>query len=653
MKPHFHSFSGRLTRSILLVMLVTMTIVSFLIFMFSAGGSLAMMKDHYQDILSITNEQLEGMLNLVETTSMNNVDEIHEHLDQPDNLYPVLANELKLNPHIVGMAVAFVPEHYQDKGYWFEPYAHRNADGTIYTRQLGSASHDYTQAEWYIQGIQTKAGGYWSEPYYDDTGAQEILCSYVLPVKDNQGKAIGVFCADISLTSLTERVKEFKLGAGISHLSFFSRNLLSKEELDAYCFILSRNGEFLVHPDPNRILHDNYFNHRNPKGSSSYEEIGIKMLAGENGNGVTRIDGVKSMVFYTPLKHTGWSAAVVVTLRSVILPGIMLGIFILLLQGLGLLIAAFFFRSSIKRDTQPLQYLVRSTNEVAKGHFDTQLPELRYHDEIHQLRDSFENMQKSLTTYVNELTEATSKQAAIESELHIASDIQNAMLPKTLPERVDMDIFASLTPAKTVGGDLYDFFIKDHQLFFCIGDVSGKGVPAAMVMAVTSTLFRTLAVKDDQPAAIMDTLNNSLAANNDSLMFVTLFFGILDQAGHLTYCNAGHDAPIVLGPDGKEEYLPVDSNVAAGVMPDFQFTQQEAQLSPGTTLFLFTDGLTEAENAQHELFGMDRTFEAAKAAMGSCPAEFVQKVTTSVHAFVNGADQSDDLTMMAIKYLGL
>ena len=632
-------------------MLVTMTIASFLIFLFSAGGSLAMMKDHYQDILSITDEQLEGMLNLVETTSMNNVDEIHEHLDNPDTLYPILANELKLNPHIVGMAVAFVPNYYPQKGYWFEPYAHQNADGTIYTRQLGSASHDYTKSEWYTQGIQHVSGGYWSEPYYDDTGAEEILCSYVLPIKD-KGEVVGVFCADMSLTDLTEKVKEFNLGGSISHLSIFSRTLLDKEELNAYCFILSRNGEYLVHPDPKRILHDNYFNHIDSKGNSNYEAIGFKMLAGEHGDGVARIDGLKSMVFYSTLKHTGWSAAVVVAQKSIVLPGVLLGIFILLLQALGLLVAAIFFRRSIRNTTQPLKYLVRSTEEVAKGHFDTKLPELTHYDEIHQLRDSFENMQQSLTTYINELTDATSKQAAIESELHIASDIQNAMLPKTLPERVDMDIYASLTPAKTVGGDLYDYFIKDHQLFFCIGDVSGKGVPAAMVMAVTSTLFRSLAAKDNRPAAIMENLNNSLATNNDSLMFVTLFFGILDQSGHLTYCNAGHDAPIVLGPDCSAEYLPVDSNVAAGVMPDTQFTQQEAQLKPGTTLFLYTDGLTEAENANHDLFGMDQTFEAAKAANGSSPTEFVQKVTTSVHAFVNGADQSDDLTMMAIKYLG-
>ena len=651
MKAQFHSFSGRLTRSIILVMLVTMTITSLLIFLFSSGGTLAMMKDHYHDILSITDEQLEGMLNLVETTSRNNVDEIHEHLDNPDDLFPILANELRLNPHIVGMAVAFFPDYYPEKGHWFEPYANKRPDGVVETRQLGSASHDYTQSEWYIQGSKVN-GGYWSEPYYDDTGAREILCSYVLPVKDAYGEQIGVFCADISLTTLTERVKEFNLGASISHLSFLSPSLQDDDELSAYCFVLSRNGNYLVHPDPNRILHDNYFNHRDEKGNANYETIGLKMLGGEHGDGVARVDGVRSMLFYTPLKHTGWSAAVVISLKSIVLPGIMLGIFILLLQGIGLLAAFLFFKRSIRRTTMPLKYLVRSTEEVAKGHFDTQLPKLYYYDEIHQLRDSFENMQLSLNTYVQELTEATSRQASIESELHIASEIQKSMLPKELPHGNGLEIFASLTPAKTVGGDLYDFFIRDHQLFFCIGDVSGKGVPAAMVMAVTSALFRTLAAGDSRPGAIMEALNNSLASRNESLMFVTLFFGILDKNGHLTYCNAGHDAPIILGPDGSARYLEVDTNVAAGIMPEFKFTQQETTLAPGTTLFLFTDGLTEAENKDHNLFGMDRTFEAAQSAAGSAPKEFIEKVTGLVQAFVNGADQSDDLTLLTIRHKG-
>ena len=651
MKPLFHSFSERLTRSIVLVMLVTMTITSGLLFVFSSRGTFSMMKDHYQDILNITNEQLEGMLNLVETSTVNNVDEIEQYLDTPDSLFDVLASELSLNPHIVGAAIAFLPDYYPERGLWFEPYASQRADGRIETSQIGSASHDYFQAEWFIKGLED-GDGYWSEPYYDDIGAKDILCSYVLPVRENHdGRVVGVFCADMSLKGLTERVKEFNLGA-TRHKTFSSIDFIVGDIKPAYCFLLSRNGDYLVHPDPSRILHDNYFNHTDASGGYSYEEIGRNMLSGKTGSNSARVDGVSSQVFYAPLEHTGWSGAVVVSKASIATPGLALGLMILFFQMIGLIVTVLFFRWSIRRITRPIQCLVRSTEEVAKGNFDTQLPELSHYDEIHQLRDSFENMQHSLTTYVEELTEATSKQAAIDSELHIARDIQMSMLPKEFPHRDGIDIFGSLTPARTVGGDLYDFFLVDHQLFFCIGDVSGKGVPAAMVMSVTSSLVRTLASAERSPGAIMEVVNNSLASRNESLMFVTLFLGFLDKNGHLTYCNAGHDAPIILAPDGSAVPLEVDSNVAAGIIPDYTFGQQEATLAPGSTLFLFTDGLTEAENPRQELFGMDRTFEAARAAAGHSPSAFIGQVAASVQAFVDGADQSDDLTMMAIQYKG-
>ena len=257
------------------------------------------------------------------------------------------------------------------------------------------------------------------------------------------------------------------------------------------------------------------------------------------------------------------------------------------------------------------------------------------------------------TSYISELTEATSRQASMDRELDIARDIQFSMLPASFPERKDVDIFASLTPAKAVGGDLYDFFIRDDKLFFCIGDVSGKGVPAAMVMTVTSALFRSLTRRDTQPASITRTLNNELCSHNDSLMFVTLFSGVLDlTTGKLLYCNAGHDAPILASTDGSVQYLQVDSNVAAGVMPDMEFKQQETVLQPGTTLFLYTDGLTEAENERHELFGMDRTLETAGMEGNVPPSMFIASVTTTVRSFVAGAVQSDDLTMLAIRYTG-
>jgi sigma-B regulation protein RsbU (phosphoserine phosphatase) len=323
-------------------------------------------------------------------------------------------------------------------------------------------------------------------------------------------------------------------------------------------------------------------------------------------------------------------------------------------------------RRGIKKSSEPLRQLALSANEVAKGNFDTHLPKIKSRDEIHQLRDSFENMQQSLTLYVNELRDTTAQKAAMESELKIAHDIQMSMLPKTFPpypERDDIDIYGMLTPAKAVGGDLFDFYIRDEKLFFCIGDVSGKGIPASMFMAVTRSLFRNISAHVVLPEHIAYALNNALTEGNETNMFVTLFTGVLDLAtGHLHYCNAGHNAPLLVGCDVEDSVphadpqvreLPCLPNLPLGIMGEFQFEAQEVDLDPDTTIFLFTDGLNEAENAFHEQFGDERIMEVANRLLAQRehqPINITYEMFQAVHNFVNGAEQSDDLTMLAIQY---
>jgi len=230
-----------------------------------------------------------------------------------------------------------------------------------------------------------------------------------------------------------------------------------------------------------------------------------------------------------------------------------------------------------------------------------------------------------------------------------------SMLPKIFPaypDRDDIDIFGQLTPAKAVGGDLFDFFIRDEKLFFCIGDVSGKGVPAALVMAVTRAQFRTVSAHESMPERIITRLNETMSEGNESLMFVTLFIGVLDlPTGRLRYCNAGHDAPLLIG--AGIGMLPCDSNLPVGVMDDWKFTVQESHINKDTTIFLYTDGLTEAENSSHSQFTEERIIKVAREALDSNanrPVMLVQNMTKAVKEFVDGAEQSDDLTMLAIQY---
>ena len=246
------------------------------------------------------------------------------------------------------------------------------------------------------------------------------------------------------------------------------------------------------------------------------------------------------------------------------------------------------------------------------------------------------------------LWEADMRQASIGSELRIARRIQEDMLPKSSLDLDGLAVHGLLAPAKEVGGDLYDYYVRDGKLFFCIGDVCGKGVPAAMVMAVVHSLLRMLSEREEDPARIIGDLNREACQNNESGVFVTLFLGVLDLAtGRLRYCNAGHDHP-VLARDTVEE-LPALANVPVGTFDDFQYQAQETVVSPGTLLFLYTDGVTEAKDAGRRQYGRERLLRT----LSTCsrePAAVVHEIEHSVRAFSGTAGQSDDITTLAVRY---
>lgn len=257
----------------------------------------------------------------------------------------------------------------------------------------------------------------------------------------------------------------------------------------------------------------------------------------------------------------------------------------------------------------------------------------------------------------------TASKASIERDLKIASAIQMGMLPKlypAFPDREELDVYGFLKPAKDVGGDLYDYFIRDNKLFFCIGDVSGKGIPASLFMAVIRSLFRNISLHENNPAEIISGLNNALSEGNVHNMFCTMFLGVLDLwTGHLDYCNAGHNAPIIrrVKEDGQVDvhFTQPKVNLAVGVFPDFPYEKQEAVLHAGEAIFLYTDGVTEAENASKKLFGEEATAKALAEAREHNvrkAKDFVDYVYATLQHYTAGAEQSDDITMVVVEYKG-
>ena len=252
-----------------------------------------------------------------------------------------------------------------------------------------------------------------------------------------------------------------------------------------------------------------------------------------------------------------------------------------------------------------------------------------------------------------ELNEVRIKEQQIEDELAIARNIQKSLLPdKPLTEfNKTLDISGMQLPAKYVGGDLYDYYVRDNKLYFCIGDVSGKGMPAALLMAIAHSLFRTLSAHSDRPERIMQALNASISENNPDIMFITMFLGVLDLGtGILTYSNAGHNPPVLIQ-SGQANFIEPADNLLLGVEVNANYSSRTLNLNDGDTLFLYTDGLTEAENAQKELLGEQKALDAANQFGNKSTVEQINDMLTAVKLFAGEAEQSDDLTMLAIRYL--
>ena len=254
--------------------------------------------------------------------------------------------------------------------------------------------------------------------------------------------------------------------------------------------------------------------------------------------------------------------------------------------------------------------------------------------------------------HLESLREVNAEKERTLTELRVASKIQQSMLPDDHLLHNEVNIYGSLHPAMEVGGDLFDYVIRDGKLYFCIGDVSGKGAPAAMMMAVIHTMFRDFSAHENNPVRIMKSINIGSCRNNKTNMFTTLFLGVLDlPTGHLRYCNAGHEIPFVID-DGKMTPLPTVANLPVGAFEDSEYQLQETKLNPESTLFMYTDGVTEAKNALREQFGMQRVEDVLKkcAQDNMLPQQILETFNERVHQFVSGYRQSDDITMLAIRY---
>ena len=634
-----HTIAERMTWRVVGTMTIVMTLFLALVCAILWFLFYVLLIFSTKESMNVYDERINNVFSVVEVAVSNNVPEVEENIYRDHREFFAVEHLLALNPIIMGAAVAYNPDYEPKKGEPFSPYAYRDSKG-IHTKQLNTPEYDYVHHEWYTKPIE-QGKATWSEPYLDEGGGEVMMITYSQPLLNNKGEIYAVQTADIALDWLSDITQ--KVDSTLFD-NFFNELLHEK-----YRFIVTRKGTFVAHPDKSYLVHKTIYDFFKEQGEGP--EKADSLLSGKNIIHFSDQNGDSMILFSDEIENTDWLTCTIIPLKGIYqfvwsIIGGLIGIIII-----GLIIVALICRSAIRRVTKPITQFANSADEIASGNLAAELPTINTKDEMLRLHNSFATMQKSLIQQIEETISANEEKGRIESELNIARDIQMSMLPKTFPpfpDRNDVEIFGQQNPAKEVGGDLYDFYVRDEKLFFCIGDVSGKGVPASLVMAVTRTLFRTISFKEAQPERIMFGINNALANNNESNMFVTLFIGVLDlPTGRMRYANAGHNAPLLIGQ--TIGLLPCAANVPLGVQPDWKFNQQETAIDINTCIFLYTDGLTEAENADHEQFMEEHMINVAKDTPHQ-PQPMIEQMFKAVQQFVGNAEQSDDLTMLAIQY---
>ena len=537
------------------------------------------------------------------------------------------------------MAVAFEPSAYQPGLRYFSPYVYRQG-GTIKQSYLGSSWYNYFNWRWY-EVPQELNRALWSEPYHEPT-SDTVVITYSVPFyRDQQGQKVlqGVVAASINLAWLQDIVAAAKI---FDH---------------GYAFLLSRQGVFITVPQKEWSMNQNINFVATLTDNPELRQVGEKMKAGEEGFVRIRdfIRDQASWLYFAPFPVSGFSMGIVIPENELFagLYGLSQRLVAICLAGLLFLVLVAVLIS--RKITRPIRLLERSAAAIAEGNLDAALPRPASRDEIGSLTHSFQEMQEALKEYIANLAATTAAKERIESELKIARAIQMNFLPKKfppLPAGDFVEISAVLEPAREVGGDLYDYFlVNDRHLFFMIGDVSDKGVPAALFMAVTKTLLKGLTEVGLEPAQIFAKVNRELAAENDALMFVTAFCGILDlETGELAYSNAGHNPPLLLRPGQEPRWLALPEGFFLGVFENTVYRTQRVRLQPHDLILAYTDGVVEAVDVHQHLYTNDRLVTTVQGAPANSADGLVKSVMDSVATFARGVPQADDITVLALRF---
>lgn len=565
----------------------------------------------------------------------------NDTLTTPEEIQIHLLNTLeRYRGLIYGSCLAFEPGQFTPGVTHYAPYVYWNNGAPEY-RNLVPPEYDHFQWDWY--NIPKKTGkALWTEPFYDEGGGNVLMTTRTYPLfrkfadPTNPGGKVfwGVATIDIELHALVASLAAIKVAQ------------------TGYAILISQQGRILSHPDRSQIFVSNISDvfPQLHEHLGSYEQGFVRLLNPWREN-------EDSWIAFTKIQNGGFTLALIYPLHEVIAPAIrsLLEFILFSLLGIiGLFIALALMSRSV---TRPISELSVAAGKIANGDLNHPLDLNISFREGRQLAQAFEKMSNDLRTRMQELQDTSASKARLTGELNAARRIQTSMLPgkwstqSSWPQHSRISLDAIMQPAREIGGDFYDHrFLDDHRLSILIGDVSGKGVPAALFMAMTQTLFKGYRGPDINPASVLEHVNEALCNETHTGMFVTLVYAVLDIRTHtLELCNAGHAAPLLISSRGEVQPMTSERHPALGLLRKHSFTSTTFKLEYGDKLFFYTDGVTEAFNPEHEQFGGERLI-GLLCQQHQLPVEqLTQQVLQAVHQHSDNQENSDDITVLAVQ----
>jgi sigma-B regulation protein RsbU (phosphoserine phosphatase) len=539
------------------------------------------------------------------------------------------------NRDLFGGAIAWTPGPRGERRALYYHWSTRDP-GRLEPADLASEAYRYWEKEWFREPLASR-GPLWTEPYRDTGGGGAWMVTFAVPFGPAVSAPAGVVTADVRLERLDSIVAEIELG----------RN--------GFGLLVSHSGHVVAASKGEQVDHETtVLQQARPEARAWLEPILRKVQAGEGGFARVEREGRPFRLTYRPVGRAGWTLAALYP-EDELLAGVSRLRTVQALLGLtGLVLLTLVVVALSRRLTRPISALAASADTIARGDLDAPLPPVESRDEVGALARAFHHMRDSLKEYIRNLQETTAAKERLEGELRAARRIQAAMLPEPAAggPGEGYELGATLVPARQVGGDLFDHFRDGSRVFVLAGDVSGKGIAAALFMARAKTVFETVASREADPGVVLDAVNRSLCRENDAGMFVTAAAGVLDLAsGELAFALAGHDPPVLVPATGAPRALTAEGGRVLGLIEASDFPVNRLRLEPGDAIVLYTDGVSEAQDGAGGFFGAERIVAMVGALRQQAAPALTAGLLGAVRAFAGEAPQSDDITILTLRRL--